>query len=99
MRRALPIVGRLIVGFVLMITMATVHEEVHQGTCQQKQPGQERDDMGPMLGDQEIPTDHQETDQNYVGAGHKKAPLATRVICVIHVLTLYANVITRAFCD
>ena len=59
---ALPI-GLITAPVMLMTSMSMVHEHVHQRARRQEQPGQIRDEMRAMLGDDEESADDREQDE------------------------------------
>ena len=59
---ALPI-GLITAAVALMTSMPMVHEHVHQRARRQEQPGQIRDEMRAMLGDDEETADDREHDE------------------------------------
>jgi hypothetical protein len=58
----LPI-GLITAAVMLMTSMSMVHEHVHQRARRQEQPGQIRDEMRAMLGDDEETADDREQDE------------------------------------
>jgi|SRR6266567_4560484 len=56
---ALP-TGRITAAVMLMTSMSMVHEHVHQRARRQEQPGQIRDEMRAMLGEDEETADDRE---------------------------------------
>lgn len=70
-----------------MSAVAPMHEHVQQGASQEEEPGQIRDgghDVGSVLRYEEIPSDHEEADENNIDARPKKSASFARVIAVIH---------------
>jgi hypothetical protein len=55
--------------------MPVMHEQVHQRTCEQKEPWQRPEDMGAVLGNKEKSANSEEADQDNPGSRGKKAPL------------------------
>jgi hypothetical protein len=51
------------------MTVSAMHEDVHQGTSEQRQPNQQAQHVGLMLGEQQRASDNQETDQNEPNTG------------------------------
>jgi hypothetical protein len=56
-------------------SMSMMHEEMHEGTGQQRQPDQQAEDMRAVFGEQECAGDHSESDEYKSGAGGQKAAL------------------------
>jgi hypothetical protein len=46
------------------VTVATVHEQMHQGTGEQRQPDQQPEYVGLMFGEQQRAGDNQEPGQD-----------------------------------
>ncbi|OCK53626.1 hypothetical protein LMTR3_28455 [Bradyrhizobium sp. LMTR 3] len=58
------------------MTVASVHEQMHQRTGEQRQPDQQPQDVGLMFGEQQRAGDDQEPGQNKADAGLQRHSLA-----------------------
>ena len=66
-----------------MPPMPAVHKNVHQRAGEKEQPREEWNDMGPMLGDEEIAGDCEKPEQDDVRARREEAWLAA-IMFVFH---------------
>jgi hypothetical protein len=57
------------------MTVATVHEQMHQGTGEQRQPDQHSQHVGLMFGEQQRAGDNQESGQDKPDTGLRGDPL------------------------
>lgn len=46
-----------------MTPMSVMHEEMHEGTGEERQPDQQAEDMRPMFGEQQRAGDHSEANE------------------------------------
>jgi hypothetical protein len=64
-----------------MPTVAAMHEDVHERTCEQRQPNKNSEDVGAVLGEQEHATNDQECDQNEPRSRRQEAALSMVLAC------------------
>ena len=59
----------------MVMAMAAMHEQMHQGTGEQWQPDEQSQHVGLMFGEQQHPGDHEEAGQDESSAEPQEYPL------------------------
>lgn len=72
----------------MAVSMASMHEEVHEGTRGEQEERQELDDVSPVLGKQEVRDYQEKTNQHYLGPGHRPMHFASLLVLLVVHLTL-----------